>query len=75
MPYIKKTTRSGPLLEIEVYYSANQGRKLARSANANPTVEEMVRENERNSQKRQQRLAAANFSYKHNDTFATFTFA
>lgn len=75
MPYFKKTTRSGPLLEIEVYYSANQGRKLNRSANASPTVEEMVRENEKNSQKRQQRLACANFSYKHNDTFATFTFA
>lgn len=75
MPYMKKITRSGPLLEIEVYYSANAGRKLSRSGNEKPTVEEMVRLNERNAQKRQQRLAAANFSWKNNDKFVTLTFA
>lgn len=75
MPYIKKTTRSGPLLEIEVYYSSNVGKKLSRGANTEPTVEDMVRVNERNSLKRQQRLAAANFSRKNADVFVTYTFA
>lgn len=75
MPYMKRTTRSGPLLEIEVYYAPNEGKKLARGSNTVPTVKEMVRINEKNSQKRQQRLAAANFSRKNADVFVTFTYA
>lgn len=75
MPYMKKTTRSGPLLEIEVYYAPNEGKKLARGSNTEPTVKEMVRINEKNSLKRQQRLAAANFSRKNADIFVTFTYA
>lgn len=75
MPYVKKTTRSGRLLEVEVYYAPNHGRKLCRGSNISPTVEQMVRENERNSEKRQKRLAAANFSRKNADVFVTFTFA
>lgn len=75
MPYVKKTTRSGSLLEIEVYYAPNQGRKLARGTNTNQTVEAMVRANERSSQKRQRRLACANFSRKNMDLFITLTFA
>lgn len=75
MPYIKKTTRSGPLLEMEVYFASNEGRKLSRSANTGTTVEEMVRVNERSAIKRQIRLAAANFSRKNADVFITFTYA
>ena len=75
MPYIKKTTRSGSLLEIEVYYAPNEGKRLARGTNTSQTVEAMVRENERNSQKRQRRLACANFSRKNGDLFVTLTFA
>ena len=75
MPYIKKTTRSGSLLEIEVYYAPNEGKRLARGTNTSQTVEAMVRENERNSQKRQKRLACANFSRKNGDLFVTLTFA
>lgn len=75
MPYIKKTIRSGSLLEIEVYYAPNQGKKLARGENVSRTVENMVKANERNSQKRQRRLACANFSRKNLDLFITLTFA
>lgn len=75
MPYIKKTTRSGRLLEIEVYYAPNHGKKLVRGANENQTVKNMVKANERNSQKRQRRLACANFCRKHGDLFVTLTFA
>lgn len=75
MPYIKKTTRSGSLLEVEVYYAPNQGKKLSRGANQSKTVENMVKANERNSLKRQRRLACANFSRKNLDLFITLTFA
>lgn len=75
MPYMQKTTRSGSLLEVEVYYAPNEGRRLARGMNTNQTVEGMVKANERNSQKRQRRLACANFSRKNADVFVTLTFA
>lgn len=75
MPYIRKTTRSGKLLEIEVYYAPNEGKRLSRGPNQNQTVESMVKANERSSLKRQQRLACANFSYKNGDVFVTLTFS
>ena len=75
MPYIKKTTRSGRLLEVEVYYAPNHGKKLVRGANESRTVKNMVLANERNSHKRQRRLACANFCRKHGDLFVTLTFA
>lgn len=75
MPYISRTIRSGDLLEKEVYFATRNGKKLARSANVEGTPEQMARVNERNAQKKMQRLMCANFSRENGDMFVTFTFA
>lgn len=75
MPYISRTITSGDLLEKEVYFATRNGRKIARAANADPTPEQMAKVNERNAQRKLQRLLCANFSRENGDVFVTFTHA
>lgn len=74
MPYIKRTIQSGEMLEREVYFATRNGKKIARGANTDPTPADMARVNERNAQKKLQRLMCANFSRKNGDLFVTFTY-
>lgn len=75
MPYIKKETRSGKLLETEVYFSTRYGKKhVHRSPNTDDTPETMEKINEKRAMKRLQRLILANFSRENGDVFMTYTY-
>lgn len=75
MPYIRKVTRSGKLLEEEVYYTTRYGKRgIARSANTEQTPESMERINEKRSQQRMKRLIMTNFSREAGDLFVTYTY-
>ena len=71
MPYIKKTTKSGKLLGVEIYFALRKGRGYTRSKWAQEQTETQALQNERRARKQLQRLILTNFT--RNDLFLTFT--
>lgn len=74
MQYTRRITKSGDLLEVEVYATTRTGKQVARSTSGDPTPKSMAVINERNARKRQRRLLCTNFSRANGDIFVTFTY-
>lgn len=74
MEYKKRTTRSGDLLEVEVYATATNGKQAPRASSDGTTPKSMAVINERNARNRMRRLLCANFSRADGDLFVTFTY-
>lgn len=74
MEYKRRTTRSGDLLEVEVYATTKAGKQSPRASSGDPTPKSMALINERNARNRMRRLLCANFSRKNGDMFVTFTY-
>lgn len=75
MDYKRRTTRSGDLLEVEVYATTALGKQMARANATEATPKAMAAINERNARKRQRRLLCNNFSRAAGDVFVTLTYA
>ena len=73
MPYIKKTTISGRMLEVEKYYASHVGRNLVREQAAGISPKDQVRQNAKNATRHLQRMIMANFT--HRDYMITYTHA
>ena len=72
MPRFVKYTFSGRVVEIERYSSTEGGKRARRAPREDVTTEEMERLNEKNAQKRLERLINANFL--EGDLFVTLTY-
>ena len=74
MDYKRRTTRSGDLLEVEVYASTTTGKQSPRASSSEATPKSMAAINEKNARNRMRRLVCSNFSRANGDIFVTFTY-
>lgn len=61
MPYIKKTYKAGPVVEVVKTFCTNRGKGKKRKARGNPTPEAMQRLNDRNAEMNLRHLLLCNF--------------
>lgn len=73
MPWIKRTIRSGELLEVEHYYATRNGRRIPRGGNREESTLEQELANQRAAEKRLKRLIAANYGRGMGGASYTFT--
>ena len=64
MPYIKRTTRAGKTIEVEMYYTAKYNRRgYTRADRMHPSTEQQKRINTRHAEAKLRILMNANFGY------------
>ena len=73
MPYMRRTIKSGRLLEIETYFATRDGKRVPRGQNVGDTSEAVADVNRRNAEKRLNRLICANFSREGGDLLLLLT--